>query len=437
MGTTEDCLYKPLCWRKVRSAFKRLDPVLAAIIDDLDPNDKHFFYSIDYPFGSEIVKDGFLQLPTDKGLLSFPSLPAFFQKEFGYNAGSNPVTFVLKNICELFVVLPNRIVPFSIVHPGSLFGLTKIMNNNNEFYPEVKLWGMTSGARSLFLLPKITEHSSHQKLRKKLQLSMDKPQDLTDHWQIFKEITMQSNEIEKWNTTLLFFNKAWFEHFHDSSWMPFNYYIQQKMLDSSSYWRNDYLLRLLYSQIHHKYKINPQHYIADTVRYIIQICLGVLPGYIPATDDSCGPISKIQAIYKDIYNLTYAPVIMHPEYFSLQNASSLPVYASLQHNGALELSLKSSSKKTTLSDLYDIHLLLQKYQNTLKKQEIELSISALTSLGKNIQFKYFHGHVEQYLNIISTEKLTEFDPRFIEGFPDMPFPYKSHFLNGCIQITKS
>lgn len=438
MKISENYLSEAHSWEKVRNDIKRLDPKLAGIIDEINPDDSHFFYPVDYTYGSEIVKDGFLQLPTQKGLIKFPDLPTAVQKEFGYNGGSNPITFVLKNTCELFIILPNRIVPFSIASPGDLFGLTKIIDRQTSFYPdpEMRIWGLTAGARDIFLLPKITEHASHEKLRKKFHLNIDKPQDLLSQWQIFREIIKQDVKKSVWDTSLLLFNQAWFTHFDDPAWMPFNYYLQQKVINNTSFWRNEYLFRLMFSRIHHKFNINPTHHIADTVKYLIQVTLGVLPGFVPATDNSCAPIDIIQQVYMDVYNIPYAPTIMHPAYFSLKK-ESLPVYASLQHNGAIELSLKTSSKKTILTDLYEIYSLVQKYQTTMKQQENNLSISALTSLGSDIIFKFFHGHVEEYVNIISTEKLPTIDPRFTQQFPTMPFAYKSHFLNGCIQISKA
>jgi hypothetical protein len=55
--------------------------------------------------------------------------------------------------------------------------------------------------------------------------------------------------------------------------------------------------------------------------------MGEAPGFAPAIDDSAGPIIRLQAIYSEDYQLTYAPTIMSPHMFSINEQR--PVYYSL------------------------------------------------------------------------------------------------------------
>jgi hypothetical protein len=206
-------------------------------------------------------------------------------------------------------------------------------------------------------------------------------------------------------------------------------------LEKTSYWRNEYLMRLLYSQIHHHKNIRTTVHLSDTIRYLLQIALGVLPGFRPAQDESYGPIGAIQNAYYEVYGLKYAPILMQPDYFNMLKDSS-PIYASLQHNCALELAQKTSRKKTALTDLYDLHAILKKYQAFLANNPLELSISALSHVGKHIEFGLFHSHTNDYPTIQNTLELPKIDNQFANAY-DLPFPQKSHFLNGCVQIKKT
>lgn len=422
-------------WSQVREQVKALDSNLAEIIDELNPDGSHHFYKFDYPFGTEIVKKGILNIPDQDRFISLKTAPKELQHQIGYNYLSNPVTFVLKNTTELFLNVPDRVIPISIAKPGSLFGLSIVLDKNTPYYPELNLWGLTAGARSIFFLPKVSLGPAHQKLRKKYKSTANVPSSLLEHWSVFKDIAENSIQENKWETSLLFFNKRWFEHEQDPAWAKFLFYLQNKFIKGTSYHRNEYLFKLIYSQIHHKYGQNPSHYISDTARYLIQVALGALPGFMPASNSSCAPIDTIQEAYMDYYKLSYAPIIMQPGY--LEN-NSLPVYASLQHNGTIDLNKKSSSRKSVLTDLIELHQLMNQYQYSLNHwyKNIELHDSTLTSIGTNFQYNYFHGHdVDDYANILSTQQLPEIDPRFAENTFGKPFPYKAHFLNGCIQIN--
>src|SRR3990167_11373570 len=117
---------------------------------------------------------------------------------------------VLHNALEMFITLEDRVIPFSINKPGNIFGLWRVLDRPNEeklSHTSVFIWNMTAGARSMFMLPKVSEALAHNKLKQGLGIGIDKPRDLLDHWKVFREIAKQPEFTEDWYVEVLFFSK--------------------------------------------------------------------------------------------------------------------------------------------------------------------------------------------------------------------------------------
>ncbi len=122
-------------WKEVRNEIWALNPELAKIIDEISPGKEFTFSKVIYPYGAEILRNAELNLPDENNeLIPFRSnsVNAHIKEQLGYNFSSNPVAILLKNTIELSINLDERIIPYSIVYPGKLFGAWRILDGLNK-----------------------------------------------------------------------------------------------------------------------------------------------------------------------------------------------------------------------------------------------------------------------------------------------------------------
>ncbi len=430
-----------LTWDQVRDDVRKVNPDFADVVDALGPDKKHALYKVRYHYGDEILQRGKFYFPSNQqSLIPFddPSVPADIQDKLGYNGGSNPGALVLNNSLEFFITLGEHNAPYAILQQGAIFGLWKMLDRGLSHCPETFLWGLTAGSRSLFMLPKISETVAFNRIKHKYHLKSDKPNSLLDHWEVFRELTNQANGQQPWHVDLLLFSKEWFVHQDDRAWIPFNYFLLDKAWQSSSYWRNQYIWTVLFSLIQQKRHIRPSPYVVNVVKHLLAIGIGALPGYAPALDDSQAPIKALQDIFVQDYNIKYPPIIMQPHIFSLYEQTR-PVYYSLQFPAMLEFSLKSSTKSTAISDLYDVSMLIDKYLHDLQAERFNIESSPLHYLAEHVQYSYYHSKPSKFRNIVDSGIIANEDPAFMRDFASLDlegFPKNSKFFNGCIRISK-
>ncbi len=165
MSIAKSSMHK-VYWQDVRTQVKAKNPELAAVIDEVNPGESHPLYQVSYPFGAEVLKEGILFIPNKDGdlvPLTDPQISDELRRDLDYNLNSNPICFVLKNATELFIKIDDLLVTaFGLVSEGRLFGLSRVISSKKSEQP-VFTWDMTAGARSLFMLPKISEKGRHSK----------------------------------------------------------------------------------------------------------------------------------------------------------------------------------------------------------------------------------------------------------------------------------
>lgn len=432
-----------LTWEQVRNDVIKVNPEFAAVVDKLSPGKEYTVFKATYPYGSEILKKGDLYLPNSSGeLVSLKdhSISQHVKDSLDYNLESNPVTLVLKNSVELFLSLEDRTIPFyGLISPGKLFGLWRILSLHVTQQPKF-IWDLTAGARSLFMLPKISEANRHNKLKKIFHLNSDTPKTFLDHWAVFKEIANHPDFSEPWFTEVLFFSKNWFQHFNNETWLSLNHNLLRLAWEGSELWRNQFVWDLIFSLIQKRKNIKPNPYAVSTVKHLIAIGVGSLPGFAAAIDNLAAPINGLQKVYTDIYNLkNYAPIIMQPKMFSMYDDNSTPVYYSLQFPSSMEFSPKTRDRSSVITDLYEIRSLFSKYLLGIKDDQLNIQGTLFADLLTNISFDFFHSEGERYFGIKSNNNIQTADPSFnyvMSNFKKEKFPVNNGFMRGVIRIAR-
>jgi hypothetical protein len=440
ISTTKASL-EVLNWEQASKDVAKINPEFANIINSISPDKTYKLYKCRYAYGTEIIKEGVLQLPTDKGEtlpITAPQTPSSLKKDLGYNLNTNPVSIVLKNSVEIFLSHQNHTLSlYGLVKPGNIFSTWKVLSGDLESHGPAFLWDMTAGARSLFMLSKISNEGGYNRLRKKFDLHAEKPKLLIDHWHTFREIAQHADFPQPWETEILFFGEKWFKHLDDPAFIKLQQYLYKAAWRSSDYLRNQFIWNFIYSTIQRKKNIKTDPYIAETVKHLFSMATGASAGFAPAIDNIAGPIDALREIYNDIYRLKeYQPVFMQP-YILGQDASHRPAYYSLEYPSTMEFSSRNRDDKNKIQDLILIKSLVNKYLNELSENHLNVRSTPIGRLSQNTDFTFFHP-TEGYHAIEDSRLLLEQDHSFQAGLTadNRSLPVNSTFLRGCIRISK-
>jgi len=439
--------FQALKWQEISPRIKIINPELAQIIDELavdtQQDDHYACYLVRYPFGQKILDRGVLQLPNQKNQflpIHHPDQDPLLQKDLSYIRGM-PVGLVLNKSIEMFLSINNRDTPFSLMGPGKIFGLWALLNRDISC-ERGNMWQITSGARSLFMLPKLTDNASHKRLQRFCGISAPAPQNLADHWEIFKQLTALHGPREntEWSSELIFFSKPWVEKQAEPLWQALRLFLYRCAWDATAFWRNQFIYDVEFYTALETHNLKPDPYLVDTSKHALALSTGIQTGFGVALNNDAAPISFLQKTYLDIYNLPYAPTIMQPTY--IHNAQHQPIYYSLHVptlGGYSPRGRKLASKKYNLKELQYI---LQKTLKTFSENSFELQESpvSLYNITKNLSFRYFHTEQDPFGEIEHTQALIHSDSALknhLAQHPHLEFCDTSLFLCGVIQISKN
>jgi hypothetical protein len=434
---------KKVTWKEIRKDVAKVNGELAKIIDEIDPNSKYALFDISYPFGSEPLKNGDFYLPDPKTgnllALSDSRTDPELQESLNYNLWSNPVSIILENDFELFIPFEKHTIPLfnGLISAGRVFGTWRVLSSNTPHVPAF-LWHMTAGARSFYTLSKISDSAGHNRLKRIYNLNSELPKKLLDHWRLFKEMANHEAFGEKWSARILFFSKEWFEKLRDPAWIKLRTYLLQSAWDGSEFWRNQFMLDLIFSVIQDRRNMKPNPYIMDTVKHLLTVAVGAVPGFAPALDNRAGPVERLQEILKNDYRLEYAPVIMQPTFFDLYNEKGRPVYYSLEYPCMMEFSPSSRVNANKIVSLSDIHYLLNKCLSALVEEDLKIAGTPLYDLMKLAKFDFFHTKINGYSAIRNSTNIPMEDNSFLEHSKNcsgLEFPINCSFIKGCIRIS--
>lgn len=435
-----------LTWNDVRKRVNVINPTLAKIIDKIDPDSSHTLFYAKYPYGSQILINGKMFLPNDMGeLIPFedPNISINIKNKIGYNLGTNPMSLVLSKTLDLFINLEDRIALYGIIEEGRIFGTWQVFDNKAKgdmVYTPIPLWDLTAGGRSVFMLPKITEVAAFSKIRREFDLKSEPPKNLKDHWQIFKEIANHPTFGQSWDTELLFFSKKWIESIHDPAWHELKTYISDIAWGGSEFWRNQFCWELTFSRIQSRRGIRPCPYATDIANHLLGMSIGAVPGFQALVDNRIAPVDGLMKVFEEIYGSRYAPIIIGPATFNVFAPETQPVFYSFQYHTALKLSQKSSNRSSTVTDMYNIRALLNKYIDDIQNSELSIEGTVLYEIAKKVKFNFYHYSAEEHNKMINSNELYEVNQMFqnaIEQSSKKTFPKNAPFLNGCIEVTRS
>ena len=443
--TKHHAVIEKLTWKQARGSVLKVNPKLGAIIDRLSPNDDFLLFRASYPFGTKIIDKGILQLPIANGKVA-PINSFEVSKDIRDNLQrrSIPVSLVMKNRSEVYFEMPDRVICLNTFAPGFIFGLWEHLDPPQSYYVKC-IWSVMSGARSLYLLPKITDVASHKELRKKYGIRAQIPKNLFDQWQMFTEVANSLAFEQEWRSEILFFADRWMAAaVRDPAWKDFHNFVLQDGWDQSQYWRNKITFDIvweLYNDELLRQNLRPNLQLVSIVKHIVLVGTGVLTAFAPAIDDSFGPISNLQQVLIHDYKLRdYVPTFMQPELFALNTENPRFVYYSLHQPSLLEKPLISYQLQSILKAMPEIHFLLSTFNAEVNSGRIKANDTPIETFAKSVVCDYFHNEANKSIpGVRSTEEMSKEDPALLampKGLANREFAATSRFIRGCIRFSK-
>jgi len=309
-------------WSDARDEVYLVNPEFADKCDSINKFNKYSLFKIQYPYGASIVNKGEFCLPTIDGKtisIKDKKVPEYLKNKLTYSC--IPLSLVLNNSSEVFVKIQNRIVPLNFFESGELFGLFELMNVlTHTFVPDTPIWNVSAGARSTFMIPSISDNIGHNRIKKKYNLNVDRPQNFLEQWQIFVDIAKHNTNKNSWNNTILVFSNEWFEQQDTIGYIElYKYLVNQcwQQFQLIEYFTEFSLLWSLFTQEINNRNLKSRAYLIDTVRHLILTAKGCGIAFKPSIDDIALPRKLIQEAYLENYNLkNYIPTIMQPTKFT-------------------------------------------------------------------------------------------------------------------------
>lgn len=425
-----------LTWKEIRNSVAEVNQPLANIIDECNPPDNLKLIKSRYLFGDIIVNQGVVNLPDESGklcTLDNVHLPKAINGSLSYQ--SIPLFLTLKNDNEVFVDTGSRVVPLNLFHQGSLLGVFEAINfmYGKKTFPK---WCVSAGARSILMLPRITDNLGLDKLRLRYDIPATiRLQTLADHWDFFTTIARHESFEQTWNNEVLFFTKDWLTQ-TNSKWTKFKDYIYKQVWNQAEFSIGKIECSLqweMFAEAISMRNLKPRPYLADQVKHILSIASGQSPAFRPAVNNQhIAPIEGLQKAVIDVYQLKdYVPTIMG---ICPLNAieNNIPVYYSLSFTTLLEGTPIDKSTSTIMLDSRKIKLLL----DTLKKYA-KNNTKFDSNIIHRVEIDFFHSNDDKRGEIRSSSEIFLEDSTFSEDkekFPNRRLCDQSLFWRGCIRI---
>lgn len=427
-------------WGEIREEICAVNPALSEIIDEIDPPKDHTFFKVAYPFGAHVLKKSLLMLPDKSGRI-LPAEEAC--KDYSFSAerllysGTMPMGVLLNNTLEQHITFSDRVLPYDYFEAGKVFALWKVLDPQITLHG-ARVWDVTSGARSIFLLPKISDEVSFKRLKREFQLRSSTPRSLFEQWGVFKEVAQNSEFKTQWRSNLLFFSREWLQHSNDQSlkWLKFNNFLYKTVWAGSQFPRNYVIYNLLFSQAQQEKNLRPNPYLADTVKHIIAMSMGSATGFLVANDESCAPLYELERVFTEVYGLRndYAAIFMRPGRYIAESDKTM--YYSLRYPTALEFSPRSRNLSSTLKDLLEVkHILDMVKASLLSRADIE-NTPVMRAL-KTQQFDFFHSESDSLGEVTQSSEAPILDlslQSVLGRQKGKVFCESSQFFKGCVSV---
>jgi hypothetical protein len=423
-------------WADVREQTLLVNPGLSAALDQIAAEDQPNLYLAEYLFGESIIDEGGLQVPYQNQFHSIhdEQLPADLRKDLNYTR--LPAMLSLNKTSEYFTDFSERIFPIHLIEPGTMMGAWEVLDHTNTVYQH-QIWRIVAGARTLFMVPKITDQLSHNRMQRAFGLSeLHPPHHLFNHGKIFADIARAPFLNCTWRAQVLIFGRGWFEQAQTPKMRSFYDLLLQQAWRYTKSSRNHMFFEIIWqflAQAQAQTRLKPNVYVLETVKHLINISTGSTMAFAPMqeNDERIAPLHALQQAYLQEYSLKhYIPTILGPAYLRPHSR----VYYSFLVPTLLSLA-PNYSFRNTLEDERNIKNLLEHFF----KEFAQHYASCGDLFGKGIKFEFFHFDADPLHSIHASKDIPIFNPSFsnFAQDPNRIFCENGPFIRSCVQISQT
>lgn len=414
-----------ISWQEIKESVKAVNKPLYNMIEQLPIKKKHTLYKARYRFGDTLFTHGTFGLPiTGGGVITLKdgSVPPLLKKELGYKIV--PMGLILTKSVEVFFEKKNYVVPSKIMGPGNLFGLWEAFDPSP---PEslANVWNLSAGARSICMLPSISDAILYKKLQQKFNLRDPAPPNrLIMHHKLFIDLSRQIEKYDQeWFCEILLFGKEWLNS--EEAFQGFENHLLKKAWDQSYNWRTKMDYDIAWENFNEEVierNWKPKPYNLAIVKHLLAIGDGTYPAFVPTYNNDAAPITFLQDCIINDYSLKEQdPIIMQPGHMRSMDKTH---YFSLSIPTQLEHLHKGRKNPTIVNNLI----------------EIKRMADLLSEIGLSpIKCEFFHCDDNSYEKILPSSEIIELASESTwptSRYPGRKFPEKSPFFKGCISIEK-
>lgn len=424
-------------WDEVRVDVMNVNPVLAQVIDALSPSKQYKLLRARYPYGSVFLDQGRFLLPGNHGdLLALDSVdtPAWIRQDYDYNH-THPAALIMDKNHEVFMKIGHRAIPFAVLKPGEMFGLWQTLDPKLPYHQK-HIWSMASGARSVFVLPPISDRHSHQRLQRALDLKAPSPKTLFDHYALLSQIAASPCFPEPWSSEILYFSKHWFKALQDDAWLRFHRHLLLDGWMGTDYWRNKFIWDFTFSRAEANRNLRPNPYLADTVKCMFSIGDGACPGFKVQRNNDALPLMGLESVYQEFYQLKrYAPLVMALDYLKVNQ----PVYYSLQYPTALELAPRSRRLSSRMEEVREIAHVTQSVCQEMLTGDLNIEGTPIEAMARDVSFRFFHNESDKHGELLRSEEIICHDPEIdakVHHSKGLAFPHSAPYWRASVQISR-
>ena len=361
----------------------------------------------------------------------------------GYGSNSAPFTMVFEKCLEFFADIKDQHItmPRTVYRPGDFFPVsnTFFITHQRQYAPNGIL-SSNAGARSVFLLPEIGSLSHHAHLQRDFNIQSGPIKSLHEHHALFKELANHPLANCDWKSCLMLFSEKFLKKIvKEKSWLPIRNYILQYVWNKTDYERCQHYYDVIFAAIQKKRNLRPNPFVFDTLKHILKIALGVIPGFAPQTTNDLLPLGTLQTIFIESYGLTkHIPTIMGPEHYIFEKDKH-PIYFSLQYTSTDIFSPTSRTSSSTVFEIRELAHLIEVLQEELSRDSSLCSDTVFKDLMRALEFSYYHNRPDQHQVMRLSKDLAAIDPRLL----NMPKEYQNHeaslasdskFFRGCVVV---
>jgi len=438
MDQTLGAHVEEMTWKSARKYAAKGDQDLFKILDEINPSDQYTLLRVRYPYGTIILNDDAIYIPIGNRSVPLfdPEVPQKIKEKLGYR--SVPFGLITKNPVEIYLETDDRVFSVELSGPNKGIELGIF-----EYFGLTPCYSASSGARSLFMIPKISETRHHRKLMKSYHLNCAQPKNIFKQWHVFKALYNSPNFQTPWESEVLYLSKAWDDgltKFKKKSpvWESLENYLYKKGFEHSELGRRKVVLDVLWRKvlsILEEDGFKPDIYAMDTLKHLIYLFLGGVSGSRPLVDDYAGPITEFQKIYIEEYGLNQIPTIMGPYRFSLEK--NIPVYYSMQYPTMISSNPSVRKVQTIIEEMRELMMIKSALAHSFGN--IKINNMRLHEIIQSMKLEFFHGELFRYgKEIRPTSEIPLSDKDFLympTKKNQLKFADNGSFIRGCIKIS--